>query len=103
MWISGLFVSITSIFALSQAPTLSVIQLVLGIASIAFGVGLWQMAEWAWAATLVLRGLDVVGWIALWMQYGRAVNSFRAVIALIIDGVIIIYLLQPDVRKVFRN
>jgi hypothetical protein len=37
------------------------------------------------------------------MQYGEAVNSFRAVIALIIDGVIVIYLLQPDVRKVFRN
>jgi hypothetical protein len=102
MWIIGILNIIVGLVAIGPFPVLGVISLALGIAAIAFGVGIWQLQEWAWAGTLVLEGLDAISRLYLLFR-GGAGSAFGRIVGLILNIVIIVYLLQPDVRRVFRK
>lgn len=74
----------------------SVFMLVLGIISIVLAIGLWQMKEWAWIATLVLQGITIAIQI-LQLVLGKAPNFLSLAFAV----VIVIYLMRPEVKQAF--
>jgi hypothetical protein len=103
LWLTGVVNVINGVSSMSLSGLWGTIQLIIGLAAIAFGVGLWQMQEWAWAGTLVLMGLNAISLIAFWIQYGRRVRVSGVILPLVVNIIVIIYLLQPDVRAAFRR
>ena len=77
----------------------SIIAVVFAVADLVFGFGAWTLKPWAWMLGMVLFGLNVVfqlvSVIAGWATFGGVI------ISLAIAGVIIYYLLTPDVKKAF--
>ena len=77
----------------------SIVSLAFAVAYLAFGFGAWTLRPWAWMLGMVLAGLSVVfqlvALVAGWTTFGGAI------IPLVVDGVIIYYLLTPDVKKAF--
>ena len=65
---------------------------------IAFGVGAWMLKPWAWMLGLVLVGIGLVLSI-VYILTGAGIGS--QIISIVIDGVIIYYLMTPEVKKAF--
>ncbi len=77
----------------------SIVALIFAVADLVFGFGAWTLKPWAWMLGMVLFGLNIlfnlVAVIAGW-------SSLTSVlISIVIGGVIIYYLLTPDVKKAF--
>jgi uncharacterized membrane protein (DUF2068 family) len=77
----------------------SIIALAFAVVDLVFGFGAWTLKPWAWMLGMVLFGLNIVfqlvAVIAGWSTFGGVL------ISLVIAGVIIYYLLTPDVKKAF--
>lgn len=77
----------------------SIIALAFAVADLVFGFGAWTLKPWAWMLGMVLFGLNIVfqlvAVVAGWSTVGGVL------ISLVISGVIIYYLLTPDVKKAF--
>ena len=77
----------------------SIIALAFAAADLVFGFGAWTLKPWAWMLGMVLFGLNIVfqlvAVIAGWATFTGVL------ISLVISGVIIYYLLTPEVKKAF--
>jgi hypothetical protein len=77
----------------------SIVALAFAVADLVFGFGAWTLKPWAWMLGMVLFGLNIVfqlvALIAGWTTLGGIIISVA------IAGVIIYYLLTPDVKKAF--
>lgn len=77
----------------------SIVALAFAVVDIIFGFGAWTLRPWAWMLGMVLSGLNVVfqlvALVAGWSTFGSVI------IPIVIAGVIIYYLLTPDVKKAF--
>jgi len=77
----------------------SIVALAFAVADLVFGFGAWTLKPWAWMLGMVLFGLNIVfqlvALIAGWATFGGIIISVA------IAGVIIYYLLTPDVKKAF--
>ena len=77
----------------------SIIALIFAVADLVFGFGAWTLKPWAWMLGMVLFGLNIVfqlvAVLAGWSTLGGVI------ISIVIAGVIIYYLLTPDVKKAF--
>lgn len=77
----------------------SIIAFAFAVADLVFGFGAWTLKPWAWMLGMVLFGLNIVfqlvAVIAGWSTIGGVL------ISLVIAGVIIYYLLTPEVKKAF--
>lgn len=84
--------------------TLFIIAMLFGIADIAIGIGLWQLREWARITTLVLAALGLLAsliMIVLALSVPSATAAAMWLIPAIVDGLIVWYLLQPNVVEAF--
>ncbi len=103
--IGGLFglVGALALFALSTAGAagaiFGIIALVLAIADLAFAYGAWTLQPWAWMLGLGIQAVNVVLNI-LYLILGWS-NIGSLIIQVIISGIIIYYLMTPDVKKAF--
>ena len=72
--------------------------LLIGVLWLAAGVGLWSMKSWGRSLTLVLT--------TIWLFFGLFGLLHRPfpthIIRLVVDAAILVYLLLPDVKKIFR-
>lgn len=65
--------------------------------SIALAIGVWQLKDWGWMGTLVLQGINTIASMVLII----VTQNLWSLIPLIVGGVLIYYLLRPDVQDVF--
>jgi hypothetical protein len=78
--------------------------LLIGFGAVAafIGYGLIQLQEWARITTLVLVGIGLLmGFIGLVSPFGF--GRLSSIVRIAIDGFILWYLLQPQVRASFRR
>lgn len=77
----------------------SILALAFAVAELVFGFGAWTLKPWAWMLGMVLFGLNIVfnlvSVLAGWAAFGSVI------LPLAIAGVIIYYLLTPDVKQAF--
>jgi hypothetical protein len=104
LWLTGVLNVISGFGVMDDISTVAgLIQIVIGAAAIVFGIGCWQLRRWAWLGTIVLMGLNALSIIVIWIQYGDQIVVSRIIWPLIINGVVIVYLLQPDVKAAFED
>ncbi len=77
----------------------SIILLVIAVAEIGFGIGAWTLKPWAWMLGLILFGVNIVFALISLLAGWSAFSSVLVQVA--ISGVIIYYLMTPDVKKAF--
>jgi len=77
--------------------TLGFAALLVAVVWLAAGVGLWTLKAWGRSLTLVLTGL----WLFFGL-FGLLHRPFPThILRVIIDGVIVVYLVNPEVKKLF--
>lgn len=76
-----------------------IIFLVLAVASLAFAYGAWSLKPWAWTLGVGLAVLNVLMALYWFTQPGGSIVSL--IISLAINGVILYYLFQADVKAAF--
>ena len=75
---------------------IGVIILVVAFLYLVLAYGLWSGKSWAWIVSLILAGLGII-----FSLLALLVRGWLAILALILDAVIIYYLLQPKVKAFF--
>jgi uncharacterized membrane protein (DUF2068 family) len=82
-----------------MAAVYSIVALAFAVADLVFGFGAWTLKPWAWMLGMVLFGLNIVfqlvALVAGWTTFGGMI------IPVAIGGVIIYYLLTPQVKQAF--
>lgn len=72
-----------------------VVALIFAIA----GVGLWQLKNWGRALTLILVGIWLLFGLLGLLRHPGAGHTIRV----LIDLVVVVYLMLPDVRRLFST
>lgn len=72
-------------------------NIIVGIAELVVGYGLWGMHKWAWLVAIVVLALNVVAQILALFSPGWP----AALLGLVLSAVVIWYLTRPDVKKAF--
>jgi hypothetical protein len=76
------------------------VTLVQSVADLAFAYGAWFLKPWAWMLGIVLQGISI--FVALINWVGSSSGSFGSFLfSAVISGVIIYYLLTPEVKRAF--
>jgi hypothetical protein len=75
------------------------LTLVLSVAELAFAYGAWGLKPWAWMLGIVLQGVSIFMALINWVGGGSDFFSF--LFNAVISGVIIYYLLTPEVKRAF--
>jgi hypothetical protein len=70
--------------------------LLLGVLSIVLSIGMFQVKGWAWLGTLIVQGLNIL-FAVVFALTGGGINF----VGLILAGIIVYYLLRPEVKSVF--
>jgi hypothetical protein len=73
--------------------------LVLGTTLALAGVGWFKRRRWAWRLTVVIIATQVLGDVANAFMGGFV----RGAIGVVIAGALLLYLLRPEVRSIFRE
>ncbi|NJK65113.1 MAG: hypothetical protein HC921_22505 [Synechococcaceae cyanobacterium SM2_3_1] len=76
---------------------ISLFTLLLGVLSLILAIGLLQMQGWAWVGTLIVQGISIVLGLFNLMN-----GEGTTVVGILISGLIISVLLQPNVKRAFR-
>lgn len=76
------------------------IFMLIGVAQVILGVGLWQFRGWARTLGIVLETITLLG--AIGGLFTGALTA-GSVITIVISGSILFYLLNPHVRKLFSH
>ena len=104
LWIVGVVNVLAGVSWRSEfAPIWGVLEVVIGAAAIACGIGCWQLRSWARVGTMALMGLNAINLIAIWVRYSDRIIVSRAVTPLAINVIVIAYLMQPKVREAFAK
>lgn len=74
------------------------ILLLVGLLSLAAGVGLWRGQSWAWLLSLALFGTNAIGNL---VSLAITHDWFQGLAGIVIDAAFIFQLLQPNARRFF--
>ncbi len=77
---------------------LAIFFLIFSLIGLIMGYGLWTLRAWAWLGTLIFQGIGILAHIVTLFAGDLSGGS---VMGLVISGVIINYLLQPNVKRAF--
>ena len=77
-------------------PFLGAALIIIGLAYFGVAYGLWQGLKWAWIITLIVTVIAFISGLG-----SIIVGNVGAVIPVIINGIIIYYLFQPNVKAYF--
>lgn len=80
-------------------PIYGLLLLVLGVVALAFGFGAWTGKPWAWTLGVGLYALNIVLQIVFLIIGWATIGSI--IVPIVIAGVIIYYLMTPDVKGFF--
>lgn len=80
----------------------TIVDAVLGILYLVFGIGAFSLKRWAWTAGVVALVLDVVRQIVGFVIQGFSTSRIvGASITIVIALVLLVYLFRPHVRAAF--
>jgi predicted membrane protein DUF2127 len=71
--------------------------LVIALAYIVVGLGLWQLKNWARTVTVILVGIWLVFGLIGLLRFATPWHIVRV----LIDGAIVVYLMLPEVKRLF--
>jgi lysylphosphatidylglycerol synthetase-like protein (DUF2156 family) len=77
-------------------PILGAALIIIGLAYFGVAYGLWKGLKWAWIITLIVTVIAFISGLG-----SIIVGNVGAVIPVIINGIIIYYLFQPNVKAYF--
>ena len=77
------------------------ITLILSILYLVFAYGAWTLKAWAWTLGVGLTVASIALTVIQLVQ--RSTDLLGALISLVISGVILYYLFQPDVKAAFNR
>ncbi|HEX9978153.1 MAG TPA: hypothetical protein VGB41_05925 [Acidimicrobiia bacterium] len=90
LWIVGVVNVLAGLSWSSDfAPVWGVLEVVIGAAAIACGIGCWQLRSWARVGTMALMGLNAINLIAIWVRYSDRIIVSRVVTPLAINVIVI--------------
>jgi len=74
--------------------------MIVGVAQIIFGVGLWQLRGWAWTLGVVIHSIALLGALG-----GLFTGAFtvQSIFTIVISSAFLLYLLSPRVRNLFHE
>lgn len=75
-----------------------IVLLLLSVLYLVFAFGAWTLKPWAWALGVGIAVVSAV-WAVFWLTQGA--DAVSTLINLVISGVILYYLFQPDVKAAF--
>ncbi len=75
---------------------IGIILIVVAVLDIVFAYGLWTGKGWAWILALIFAVLGIIGSV-----FSVARGGLGAIVTLILDIVIVVYLMQPRVKAYF--
>ena len=78
--------------------TETVIMGVVGAALVGVSIGLWRLHAWNWRRAMIVVGIVLV--FNLW-SYFRGNHTVITTVALLVDILVVFYLIQPEVRRLF--
>lgn len=85
-----------AVVAQMLGPALPAITGAFALANVAAGVGLWRGVRWAWTLELALLAVGMLEAIARLVY-----REGSAVLSLALAGIVLAYLVQPDVKRWF--
>ena len=98
--IGGIGSLLSGLTVLAVIPILGILLagvfFIIGLAYFAVAYGLWIGASWAWIITLILCGIAIIVGIG-----SIVVGHFGSLFLIIINGIVIYYLYQPNVKEYF--
>lgn len=77
----------------------AVVLLIVGLIGLLITYGLFSLKKWAWLTALILNGLSILS--SLSAIFSNQTRKGGDIFGLIIAGVIVYYLLQPEVKRAF--
>ena len=77
-------------------PILGAVLIIIGLAYFGVAYGLWKGLKWAWIITLIVTVIAFISGLG-----SIIVGNVGAVIPVKINGIIIYYLFQPNVKAYF--
>jgi len=78
---------------------LGIIALVIAVGDLVFGIGALQLMPWAWTLGVAIEGFGILYSIASIALLGSSV--FTTGLSIIVSGIVIYYLFQPQVQRAF--
>ena len=91
-------------FFMGLGAVAGIFFLIFSVIPFAVGYGLWSLKEWARIVAIVLCAIGMLGGVLgmmLALTHFHIFVLFWLMVRLAINGLIIWYLLQPDVKQVF--
>ena len=80
-----------------------VVALVIASASIGLAVGLLRRWRWAWFATLILEGINVVAMLIGLATQGLGAVASYGVMGMVVSFTVFFYLTRPHVAAAFKR
>lgn len=100
---SGIFTRVSELENVPKNPTLilgfAVILLIVGLIGLLIAYGLFTLKNWAWLTALILNGLSILS--SLSAIFSNQTRKGGDIFALIIAGLIVYYLMRPEVKRAF--
>lgn len=78
------------------------IVLVIGVLDLVLAYGLWNLRPWAWQLGVVLAAVNIVIAVLGFLRIVFYSDLTGALISIVISGVILYYLNQPEIRRAFN-
>ena len=94
--LGGIGSLVGGIFLVAIIPILGAVLIIIGLAYFGVAYGLWKGLKWAWIITLIVTVIAFISGLG-----SIIVGNVGAVIPVIINGIIIYYLFQPNVKAYF--
>ena|ERR1044071_4755281 len=81
-----------------MAMILGLVTLVLSVLEIAFAYGAWTLKPWGWTLGIVVAVISLVSSLLVVVMGGSITGQ---IISIVIAGVILYYLMQPNIKAAF--
>jgi uncharacterized membrane protein YvlD (DUF360 family) len=99
----GALALLEGVSEIAGALVIGVVLTALGVAGLAVALGLWRRRRWAWLATLVLQGINVIQVIFVIASSGLEGAIGLGLYALLVTPLIFFYLTRPHVAAAFGH
>lgn len=100
--IGGIGSLLSGLTVLALIPILGIILagifFIIGLAYFGVAYGLWSGSRWAWIITLILCGIAIIVGIG-----SIVIGHVGSLFLIIINGIVIYYLYQPNVKGYFSK
>jgi len=104
LWVTGVLNVLAGLSWRSEfAPIWGVLEVVIGGAAIACGIGCWQLRSWARVGTITLMGLNALNLLMIWVRYSDRIIVSRLLVPLAINVIVVVYLMQAAVKAAFED